>query len=862
MDVGPIGAQRPEGGSPRRKKVVSDLDLRISSAFKGAFSPLSRTSPESITISCDSHSDGSPASRGVSPAELDNLALPGEGRLGLGYKSANLLRLQGILRSVGADVPPFLPLGHQEMLDHISKVYPLLSEDYHKFLDTLGAPPTLNDIGRDILAHIRGGIELAFSGENQFKSSQLVEWVSSRSSEYIAVRSTGKEDSDKISNAGGNLSNPFVSRNLSDISKNIGAVIASYFSEKSISQRISSDDSSLIEDRDPFVPVLLQEAIAERTQGITDEKMIPRSGVLFVRVGSMEVSETSVGLGHNEGVVTSQVMTDTVRFSKDGTISQVVRNKSTRFRGHVDKFGDVSCISVRCDKSIATKPALSDEDAEMLRDIVLALATGYQKNMDFEYTIQQNLTSGYQVRPLIVPPAENPASYLEPSEGDIHCETLTNGGCYVREIASSENIIVSETITDAYNSYKKLTKDQRVLVQGIIIKKTAPRTSHEAVFFISKGLPILITSEMILTLPYKLDPQQGLISKGENIHEGYICYPIPLQYSMRASPLIEMMDVPERGEEIRIGLRALQERMGPSLDDPIRNISELKKCHNKVKSADLEERRGAISRIANFVHELSKQKDITPKTRVELIMILENILDIRESAATSLPLYTARLIEACLFQTGEGIIGGFSITRSLGAIRSQRVGIEELMGFHSEETLQDILFVKMGRQLLQPESAEIWSQVLVQLSRIPLAERNRVKSLFYLVDSMGSATEFMNVTVLALLKKHGTNTPALFSELSELAEKLKPTLVKAHKLHHFASDLKASTSAWGNSEYIRKNLSRLTQRLHDIRFCQGKGGIANVYRHATPEARLILIQAMREVVTAYDEVIKACTGST
>ncbi len=374
--------------------------------------------------------------------------------------------------------------------------------------------------------------------------------------------------------------------------------------------------------------------------------------------------------------------------------------------------------------------------------------------------------------------------------------------------------------------------------------------------------------------PYYLDPQQGIVSKTGKIEKCYICYPMPLQLSMRTSDLALMMDqyiyepsLPLK-EEIDKRLFLLRERIGSRLGSEVATSAGLKECLKVVKGGDPEEVNVALSQILHCVAKQGVLRDITPKSRIELIVVLENLLGVIDRESLGNPpnslkrLYTARLIEACLFQTGEGIIGGFSYLRSRTDIKNQRVGSKELERTHSEETLKDILFIKMGRQILQDEMKVAWNQVVSYLPALSDEDKNKVKNLFHFVDSMGGATQFVNVTLLRLLKEHPDDLKAFFQAAVELSETLKPSIEKALQIHSVSQDIQAQSGAFSRSDQIKKSLPRLEEKLKEVGLLGGESSIVETFNGVSSDAKLLLIGAVRECVTAFDQMIKSCTGST
>ncbi|MBM3194106.1 MAG: DUF4116 domain-containing protein, partial [Chlamydiae bacterium] len=838
--------------------VLSDTDSRVSGIGKkvlGAFSP-SLSPPPLIRVS------------GVDRVDLDEIALNSSG--GRGYKAANLLQLERLASRMGVLVPSFNALSHEKIMDHIKKTFPEFPEVYRTFVETLRHEGALLAGSKAILHHIRERVEGAFSGANTLRDKEIEEWIGSRSAEFLIVRSTGKEDSDEVSNAGGNLSVPNVKKDLREVSLEIGRVAASYFSEKSIGQRIAARDPSLFGDVHPFVPVLVQECIGELVG--REDGVIPRSGVMFVKRG---VSEISVGLGHNEGIVSSSVPTDTIRFTREGESRVVVRAKTTRFRSLENREGGISCEACPCTGSMVKEPALSEGVAKRMQRIAHELYDFYGKEMDVEFTVMGDQIYLLQARPLVKFRPEKEPSYLEPIGDRFIGEMITDGGSYVRRIERAEEVIVCRTIHEAYEMYTTLSERMQSEVKGIIIQERAPRTSHEAVFFMGQGLPILqITEEIPIDIPFYIDTQQGLIAKEGVEKEGYVCYPMALAYSMKESPLVEEMyrQVYEpdaaRGHFIRGELEERALKIGPLPRVKIGSVSDIQARLEVMKRGGFAEANEAAGELTHLVWDKIHAKDITPKSRIELVLIFDNLIDVLEKDPLSGEpmslerLYTVRLVEALLFQEGKEIIGGFSLIRSLTDIRSQRVGSKELARPHTEETLQDIPFVKMKKMILKDDLRSAFSEMLTHLREVPEGDKKIIKDLFSKIDSVGAGTEFVNVTLLNLVRRYDpVDYLAFFRELKEILVSLDGVLAVAEKMQKFVLEESNNQSSAQDPEYVQKNMRKIGERLREIGFHGERGGVVDLFVRSSSAGRLILIQAMRGVIASYDATIKACTGS-
>ncbi len=816
--------------------------------------------------------------------DLDELALPTGS--GYGYKSANLMQLEKLASLTGSEVPKFKAIAHKEVLSYITRKYPTFLSDYAAFRAALGNPPTLTEQAEDWLAFIKATIERIFKRGVDESLFGLDLFIKSVSSDFLIVRSTGKEDSDTTSNAGGNLSIPYTRKNEKEVLSHIGKVLGSYFSERSITQRIASQDKSLVEDEEPFVPILIQEMCGEPLHHKLPEKAIPRSGVIFIR---KDISEASIGLGHNEGIVSSKVSTDTYHFTRNGGVSCSVREKFSRFRGVRD--GDViSCREVPCPKKVGTSPSLTKATEESLQQIAREIYDLYDKEMDVEFTIINSKVYLLQARPLPKKTEETP-SYINIGNVDhlkdgIVGETLLDGGNFVRRIESPKEIIVVNTITEAYNRYVTMSEAAREEIKGIILKKEAPRTSHEAVFFKGRQLPILVVALDILEPPFYLDPQQGVLVKAGDIKEGFICYPIPLKYSLKVSKLALHMDTQlvtpnsERGALIRESLTRLQERVDhyKRTDlDKIESVQDIRACLFKIKQGTLEERERAIGSLVAFVSDKTKEAGILPKSRIELIVVLENLIDILDSNQALLEtdsmslerLYVARLLEAVLFQKGTNIIGGFSLMRILEDIRNQRKGAAILERPREESTLGDIPFAKMKKWLFNEDLKKALASLFPHLPNIPEEKKETFKQLLIRMHAIGGEVAVLNAIINDCVKETGLDgSPinleqalAFFDHMQLTINELDPALERADAIRMFVEKNRANMSSWSNPTYFQTQKTHLIEELTQLGLI-GNPSFSDDIRKLSPKQRLIIIQSLKSAVRCFDEIIKTCTGST
>lgn len=463
----------------------------------------------------------------------------------VGNKTANLEELTKVTNALNQEfkegkkrfaVPSLFSIGHQEISNFLNNVLVKLSDENRgKASDIIAKQweqfkqhqpndaQTLNSQAKEALSIIRTAIESAFSDNLFFEPTlgqqqELESFVNGalKQQQLLMVRSTGREDSKEFANAGGNESVAAVQPGIFYISKAIGKVVASYFSERSFNQRLLALDKTDIF-KDPFMPVLLQEMIGERP---AKKDPIPVSGVMFSQEAQGQtrgVVSINAAWGHAEGIVNGLVATDQFLVGPIGTIHALVSPKIERIAA--DKNFQLEPITNT--KQIQTIPSLS---TDQINDLVLAareLEHYYNWPQDIEFVIQNNLIYLVQTRP-IVSPATIPSHVKEKYLSTIQAADKKNmyvisaGGGSASIINETKNIIIADNIRKALDIFLDL-KD-KTSVQAIVVGQMAPATSHEATTFRGAGKSVFYTKDLAqvqrwvaTNLPIVLDTQRGLI---------------------------------------------------------------------------------------------------------------------------------------------------------------------------------------------------------------------------------------------------------------------------------------------------------------------------------------------------------------
>lgn len=399
----------------------------------------------------------------------------------------------------------------------------------------------------------------------------IIKFLASKTSRLM-VRSSGKEDTDEVANAGGNESVANVPPTFADVVEAMGikksdegesaGVVSSYFGEKSFKQRLGLGDPDIF-DEEPLTPVLIQEMIGEPSGGAPDIANIPSVGVMFTEEAEGGIYQSpgaqTTGItiiqssyGHNEGVVNGIVAIDTYLIDNLGSLVPIIRPKKFRLIP-----SDSGTIKKDNPQKMIIKPTLTPEIILYLKLIAKALEEYYAKPMDIEfvYEPQTKTICIVQARPITYKKGLLPPSYIinpeaQGQENYVAGITIGAAGGSLRFIVNKNQIIINNTLKEALDTFINSAAPDDIT--GIITGTMAPATSHEATTFRGEGKPVMYVSHIEKIEEWfnhgakvVISPQQGLIIRWQgtenNLDElnqqnktamGWINYPIPKQYSL------------------------------------------------------------------------------------------------------------------------------------------------------------------------------------------------------------------------------------------------------------------------------------------------------------------------------------------
>lgn len=380
-----------------------------------------------------------------------------------------------------------------------------------------------------------------------------------RNGNRLMVRSTGKEDTKELANAGGNASVANVEPTEVSVLEAIREVVESYFGMKSLTQRLGLGDKTLFSP-EAFTPVLVQEMIGEKTA----DKSVVRCGVMFTEEpeghvvsvavaggaggseaegpagGTTGITLIQAAYGHNEAVVNSLIPVDTyyVTSGKAAAIYPVIRAKKSRL---VPAVAGDSRLSMQPNKKILVMAqALTDEQIRILKAFGDNLEQHYGYPMDVEFVVKETTIFIVQARPIVHKKGSAGPSYLRDGiVGDLFKgSSIGSAGGSVREIDAVDQMLVAPTIGVALNSYLQPGFDARK-IKAVLVGGMAPSTSHEATTFRNQGLPVLFVEQWdslanSVSAGKKLlvSPQQNMVvavdrAMADYSLPGWNSYPVP-----------------------------------------------------------------------------------------------------------------------------------------------------------------------------------------------------------------------------------------------------------------------------------------------------------------------------------------------
>lgn len=622
---------------------------------------------------------------------------------GYGYKTANLRELQACTKflhtgsstpKIRYAVPDFIGISSTNVKKYLGKKGLNIGAAWQTAVNTLTdeeqkaslASKTLNSNFTSKFNGI-GVIESAVRDtfvnnakidknlDTAFNTNKINAFISEAQKENLKlmVRSTGKEDTDKLANAGGNETIGNVNPTTVDILTAMGkgpkdpttgedklGVVSSYFGLKSFTQRIKAGDYSLYEE--PPTPALIQVMIGETPDEITSCGVMfteePGGGISHEKkkntatgqILTTGITRIECSYGHNEGVVNSMVPVDVYYINNDQKINSIIRVKDKRIIPSPNGFKLITNDKNLNETAIANKdliyqPALSLEEVKALKTLSNYLEFYYRKPMDVEFVLKKNPKNPtkriiyiVQARPIVH--NENPInpSYIVNTkffadDAKVSGEVIGIAGGALRLVKNKDECVMADTLKEALEIYQKLDKTDNI--NCIFTKIMAPATSHEATQFRTEQKAVICFPEVKKIEKWLQDDKMVLVDlqqelaviwdgdtnldnamlKKDRIIRGKIGYPIPMKLT-----LADLKDTKHKKKFSKLSVDELLENFKEFISEDAFNAvrNDAAQAAQTLKPGNA----SALTEINNCVGILKKSDEKTAKTKLLEICLI------------------------------------------------------------------------------------------------------------------------------------------------------------------------------------------------------------------------------------------------
>lgn len=841
--------------------------------------------------------------------------------LGFGYKTANLIELNKLVNTLKSSiysfaVPDFIGIPYNNVKSflityaqfdlekewaHIINKHFLTMKDQNKTIEEGFSEFFLKDCeeyrnklnnafmqAQETIIKANISLNQAFSVDN---IDSLIAKIT-QSNERLMVRSTGKEDTIELANAGGNESIANVKPTNNDVLLAIKDVVISYFKEKSLKQRLGLD-ASLFTPK-AFTPVLLQHMIAEKHDSMT------KCGVMFTEevegglsryakndqtpIKTSGITIIQAAFGHNEGVVNSLIPVDTYYIDKSKIIYPLIRPKTHRMT--LAKSGLKLVIN---DEALIRKPALDKSAVISLKYLADSLENFYERPMDVEFVINEKESKIYivQARPLTNNISVENASYLvKPSSLDMKIyqgSAILVGSGTVRICHNKTEVIIAATINEALNIYQNDQEKvpDRKKIQCIIVGKNAPKTSHEATQFRSQNKAVIYlenAKELNNQFPLVVSPQQGIVAIGNDdsinyetmmlnnlIAQGWSNYPIDDVISLHPNFLnISSNEL----DKIRIYLKEAHV-------DKLAIKPEWSIWFHTLKTGTKDEAEKTLSIIMRYVNaiinkkvkNLSIDKDDTILTNYLSYIALcayhikEN-LDIRPIDDNySNRLFPIRILEIMIRQQPkyQSIVDGTSL-----ALILQMFDKEQKLNLHHKDlNSRMIQWLTISSLALNDELKNKWEDFITKLAKswsINDKAWQRLENMLLNLIDQDALPLWLNTAFADEIKLLNSNDKDVVSIANSLIDEYLNSINFISNISAYLQEIQAinENSALGDEVSFTKNWPKVKNIIAN--FISDE--FINSYKQTNKLGKKIALNIMNKLVDKFDLAIKAVSGSS
>jgi hypothetical protein len=889
-----VNAERTARAYPAQTETASRPSAAVDEVLSDLSTALNLTGPAEVCFDLENlNRDLSRQMDIARPALQEYQAVSGEELADFGNKHANLVRqarLIDALESSGAQLGVHVPMPQGVRTQQVhALLHSKAPEVYIKWADlgeaykTYGGntPFLQTEQAKTLLQEIDTAIAKAFDG-NTFESlgatRQMIDWLKSirQRSGYLMVRSTGAEDSKESANAGGNLSEAYVSPDEVSVSRSLGNVVRSYFGAGSLQNRINAG-------RNPFAEELklamtMQELIGEEVGGAQDLSRIPRSLVLFTNepiwVGGEEfrVMRLSATYGHGEGVVGNQgIAGDTIlvlnSLSNPGELHIIYdnQNKPTRLAPVRSEDGLVTLKQIPNPPELRQSRVFSEQEIARLFQWGIVGESYFGGPTDMEIVVRGDTVYPVQARPVNRPVLLPSYIDLSKAQGVVQLETMranafVPGKGSVVEITHPDQVLIADTLEAAENVF---IKGQHKVV---VVSQKEPANSHPVVNFSSMGMVCLAVpadrQEQFRSWLSQLGdkslavcPQSGALyltlkeELGELISNGFVAHPAQTTRSLDLpEPLVISLtrtrEVPKEIEDLLMAVNT-----ATATDEALKYLQEL--C-SSTWNQEFRQRREELAKRLASMHikpkEALKILEASKQLEAEIDRAFKEAeLALKGERGRLRALFQLKSLGGLLFERQSEALNQFSLANIPAALDAANEIADYQAGLANEAQFADILLE--GQRTPDSSVYPLWKEFLTKLEALPPEETAAFKEMISELKSSGEVALWM--TLFFRKGYDGQDVPKALSEFSaHFPESDKPTCRAMISYLEQTRQLRTQLMDFGELEKFEAAFKRL-KAMQSLMTAEalgiGGGAVLNSVR----------LRLMDEFVDLYDSAIKA-----
>lgn len=770
---------------------------------------------------------------------------------GTGKKHQKIVELYALLQGVpNVHVP--LPFGikDQFLVDFLKKNAPQIFVKWEKLQELYQENAFLDQPEvKELLQQIESEINTAFAKTPaDFFSKDALRWLAAveKSNSFLMVRSTGDEDG-TCANAGGNVSVNYVPPTPDAIFNAVKKVVASYFSKRSLKNRMIGKDNPFADF--PKIGVTLQRLIGEAAGGGKNRGEIPLSAVLFTNEpdwggnGNFRVMRINGTFGHGESVVGNHnISSDSLILLQSRVNPEecyALYDRSYKPQRLCPMGNEPKLETVDNAPDLAVSSAFTKEMIQRLFDLGKRVEGHYGEPTDMElvikgetiYPVQARPINRVQIRPTYF---DSPELVIKACVG----KTVVPGESLTTIVDDPQRILVVDKLEDALSLFDAQKH------QVIIIGEEEPPLSHPVIVFSGMGIPCLFQPdlEQVEDMLGSKDKKLVVCMQNQTLYlvenspdlkmkEGYVSHPASFNISLDVDPFMiraedkKIDDIKALIKQIKTdeaGLKALKElkkafRKHFDIDALKARVKKNPTPQGETNLAAFEQLEGKIARA---IKECKKTLQAENPERLE-ILFHAKVLETLAAATSKLNSLIQGATEASLYQE---------------SLSQPAKLIEELS--YQQECFDESVKVKWKSFLLALEKEEIKEEEIA-----------RFKSMLKTLKETGSLPIWMMLffsrykSFDALLNLYNPESEAMIKQLLGWQKKVQT--------------MKRNQALFADPEQIQNAFQQLQTFIEEFY----SPSFVKQFQSCTPLALCASIPLMLDIVELYDGAIKSMKGS-